>query len=134
MSASSRTGTVVAPAAIAPPLGLYSHAIAAPGSGTWLHVSGQVGVLPDGSLATGFEAQAHAAWRNLVAVLAEAGMGVEHLVKLTTYLVDPAHLPLLNPVRSGYLQSARPASTLVVARALARPEWLFEVEAVAWRP
>jgi enamine deaminase RidA (YjgF/YER057c/UK114 family) len=37
-------------------------------------------------------------------------------------------------VRSGYLQSARPASTLVVVRALARPEWLFEVEAVAWRP
>lgn len=128
------SASVINPVAIASPMGLYSHAIATSGPGTWLHVSGQIGVLPDGTLAQGFEAQAHAAWRNLVAILGEAGMGVEHLVKLTTYLVDAAHLPLLNGVRSGYLQAARPASTLVVVQALARPEWLFEVEAVAWRP
>lgn len=125
---------IVNPSAIAAPAGLYSHGIATSGPGTWLHVSGQIGVMPDGTLAEGFEAQAHAAWRNLLAILAEAGMGVEHVVKLTSFLVDAKHLPLLNGVRSGYLQAARPASTLLVVQALARPEWLFEVEAVAWRP
>ncbi len=40
----------------------------------------------------------------------------------------------LGPVRGAFLGTARPASTLVVAKALARPEWLFEVEATAFKP
>jgi len=39
----------------------------------------------------------------------------------------------LNAVRAPFLGDARPASTLLVVQALARPEWLFEVEAVAYR-
>lgn len=122
------------PSTVAAPLGLYSQGVVAPAGGHWLHVAGQVGVLPDGRLAEGFEAQARAAWANLVAVLAEAGMGVQHLVKLNTYLVSATDLPLLAKVRSEYQGEARPASTLVIVQALARPEWLFEVDAVAWRP
>jgi 2-iminobutanoate/2-iminopropanoate deaminase len=122
------------PSTIAAPLGLYSHGVVAPSGGHWLHIAGQVGVLPDGRLAEGFEAQARAAWANLVAVLADAGMAVHHLVKLNSYLVSAADLPLLAKVRGEYQGEARPASTLVVVQALARPEWLFEVDAVAWRP
>jgi enamine deaminase RidA (YjgF/YER057c/UK114 family) len=121
------------PPEIAPPVGAYSQAILTQGAGRTLYIAGQVGLQPDGQLAEGFEAQAEAAWKNIVAVLAAAGLGPQDLVKVTTFVTDPAHLALFGPVRTRYLGTARPASTLVVVRALARPEWLVEVEAVAWR-
>jgi enamine deaminase RidA (YjgF/YER057c/UK114 family) len=122
------------PSAIAAPAGMYSHGVLAPNAGQWLSVSGQIGMRPDGSLGTGFAEQARIAWENLMAVLAAAQMDESHLVKLTSYLVDGADLKHLNPVRSVFLKDARPASTLVVVKALAKPEWLFEVEAVAYKP
>lgn len=126
--------TFLNPDTIAAPAGAYSHGVLAPAAGNWLYVSGQVGVLGDGALASGFVAQAHAAWSNLVAILESAGMDVANLVKVTTYLVNAADLKDLGPVRSGFLGSARPASTLLVVAALARSEWLVEIEAVAHRP
>jgi enamine deaminase RidA (YjgF/YER057c/UK114 family) len=124
----------VAPASVAAPLGPYSHGIASTGTGTWLHIAGQVGVDASGVLQAGFEAQARQAWSNLVAVLVEAGMDVSHLVKVTSYLVAPGDVPKLGPVRAAFLGTARPASTLVVGASLARADWLFEVDAVAFRP
>lgn len=121
------------PASISPPLGAYSNGVSAPAQGRWLHIAGQVGVRPDGSLATGVADQADAAWSSLLAILADAGMGVDDLVKVTHYLVDPAALAEYGPVRSRYLGAARPASTLLVVAALAKPEWLVEIDAIAWR-
>jgi len=126
--------TIVNPPTVATPAGPYSQGITVQGPGTWLHVAGQIGVDAQGALQEGFEAQARQAWTNLVAVLAAAGMNVSHLVKVTTYLVDGADMSKLGPVRGGFLGDARPASTLVVVKALARPEWLFEVEATAFLP
>lgn len=120
------------PETIAPPVGAYSHGVLAPASGRWLHVSGQIGMRPDGTLAEGFAAQASVAWENLVGVLRAGGMDASHLVKVTTYLVDGDHLKELNAVRTRFLGTERPASTLVVVKQLARPEWLFEVEAIAF--
>ena len=120
------------PANIAAPVGAYTHGVLAPAGGRWLHVSGQIGMRPDGSLADGFASQAEVAWENLLGVLRAAGMDASHLVKVTTYLVDGEHLKELNAVRSRFLGGERPASTLVVVKQLARPEWLFEVEAVAF--
>lgn len=122
------------PARVAAPTGPFSHGIVAEGPGRWLHVSGQIGLGVDGKLAEGVAGQASQAWDNLMAVLGEAGMGVEHLVKLTTYLVDGSHLAVVNPIRGRYLGDARPASTLIVAKELAKAEWLFEIEAVAFKP
>lgn len=125
---------VVVPASVAAPAGPYSHGIASSGTGTWLHVAGQVGVDAHGALQAGFEAQARQAWQNLVAVLAAAGMDVSHLVKVNSYLVDAGDVPRLGPVRAGFLGRARPASTLIVVASLARPDWLFEVDGVAFLP
>ncbi|OUL98404.1 RidA family protein [Variovorax sp. JS1663] len=121
------------PSTVPAPAGPYSQAVRVSAPGQWLHVSGQIGVRADGSLADGVEAQATVAWQNLLALLDAAGMGVQHLVKLGTFLVDREHLARVNPVRARFLGDARPASTLIVARELARPEWLFEIEAVAFR-
>jgi enamine deaminase RidA (YjgF/YER057c/UK114 family) len=121
------------PGVIAPPVGAYSQGVLAPNAGHWLHIAGQVGIGPDGVLADGFAAQAKTAWQNLMAVLHDAQMDVSHLVKVCTYLVDADHLKLLNAVRAPFLGDARPASTVVVVKALARSEWLVEVDAVAYR-
>ncbi|MEO8740177.1 MAG: RidA family protein [Casimicrobiaceae bacterium] len=121
------------PSDIAAPVGAYSHGIATPAGGTWLHVSGQIGLLPDGALASGFAGQARAALANLAAVLKTANMDANHLVKVTTFLLDSADLKELGPIRSEFLGAARPASTLLVVKSLARAEWLIEIEAVAHR-
>jgi enamine deaminase RidA (YjgF/YER057c/UK114 family) len=122
------------PGTIAPPFGAYSNGVSTPGTGRWLHVAGQVGVRPDGTAPTGFADQAELAWGNLVAVLADAGMSAANLVKVTHFLLRADDLKDYNSVRSRHLGTARPASTLLIVQALARPEWLIEVEAVAWHP
>jgi enamine deaminase RidA (YjgF/YER057c/UK114 family) len=75
------------PASVAAPFGPYSHAVEVPERSRLLYISGEVGVLPDGTVPEGIEAQAEACWRNIIAILADAGMGVADLVKITTYLV-----------------------------------------------
>lgn len=121
------------PAGSAAPLGAYSNGISAPGSGRWLYVAGQIGVRPDGSVPELFSDQADAAWQNLLRVLADAGMSAADLVKVNHFLTRADDLKDYNAVRSRHLGPVRPASTLVIVQALARPEWRVEVEAVAWR-
>lgn len=121
------------PAAVAAPASAYSHGMEVPANARWLYVSGQVGVRPDGTLAEGFEAQADQALRNMMAVLAEAGMGAADLVRVNAYVTDAAHVKLIREIRARHFGDSKPASTLVVVAALAAPDWLFEVEAVAAR-
>ena len=77
------------PAGVAPPFSSYSHGVAAPAGARWLHVSGQVGVRPDGSFAAEPREQLEQTWRNLLAVLEGAGMGPNDLVKVTGFLTRP---------------------------------------------
>ena len=124
----------VNPTGIAAPAGTYSHGILTSAPGDWLHIAGQVGMLPDGTTPPGFTEQVHAAWSNLTAILAAADMDVSCLVKVTTFITDAGNVAAMASVRAGFLAAARPASTLLVVKALARPEWAIEVEAVAFRP
>jgi len=119
------------PATVAAPIGTYSHGIEVPAGARWLHVAGEVGMAPDGSVPDGIEAQSDQAWRNVVAVLESAGMGVEHLVHVNHWLVKEDHFAAYAKVRAKYLGDARPASTLMIVKALARPEFLVEVGGVA---
>ncbi|HTS93510.1 MAG TPA: RidA family protein [Stellaceae bacterium] len=109
----------------------YSHGIEIPANARWLYVSGQVGVAKDGTPREGIEAQTDQVWQNLKSVLASAGMGMENVVKITTYLVDENHIDGYRKGRAKHLGDFRPASTLVIAKRLAMPGWLVEVEAVA---
>lgn len=121
------------PSTIAAPAGAYSNGVSAPAGGRWLHIAGQVAIDVDGTVPESFEAQAHVAWRNLLAVLADAGMGVADLVKVNHFLVDANDMAAYAAVRAGYLGEARPASTLLIVQALARPAWRVEIDAVAWK-
>ena len=119
------------PNTIAAAFSNYSLAVEAPAQARWLHVSGQIGVAPDGALAPGAEAQMETAFRNLLAILNTAGMGPHDLVKVTVFLTRREDIGLYREVRDRMLAGATPASTLLVVAALADPGWLVEIEAVA---
>ena len=119
------------PAGVPVPGSNYSQLCEVPAGATWAVASGQVGVTPDGTLLDGSEAQMRQAWANLIAALAAAGMGPEHIVKVTSFLTDAADVPLSRTIRDEALKGARPTSTLLVVSALASPAMRFEVEATA---
>jgi 2-iminobutanoate/2-iminopropanoate deaminase len=121
------------PRASAAPNGVYSHGVIVPANARWLYVAGQTGVRPDRSVPSTVEEQTEVVWQNILAVLAEAGMGVTDIVKITSFLTRQEDYARFAPVRAKYLGAHRPASTLLVVSALARPEFLVEVEAVAAR-
>ncbi len=119
------------PAAVAPPFSAYSHAVEAPAGARWLHISGQVGVRPDGTLPSEPQAQMEQTWQNVLAVLRAAAMDPEDLVKVTSYVTGPEMVPLYREVRDTLLDGAQPASTLVIVAGLAHPDWLVEIDALA---
>jgi enamine deaminase RidA (YjgF/YER057c/UK114 family) len=121
------------PPNIAPPAATYSHGIEISGQARWLYVAGQVGTRPDGVMPPDLEGQAEQTWRNVMAVLEHAGMGVENLVKVTSFLTRQEDVPAYAKVRDRFLGEFRPATTLLVIQGLARPGWFVEVEAIAAR-
>lgn len=109
-----------------------SHGVAVAGPRS-VYVSGQVAVDRDGNVvgAGDVVAQTHQVMRNIQAVLAEAQAELSEVVKLTMYLTREGDLPAVIRVRSEYLGQNRPAATAVTVKALARPEFLIEIEAIA---
>lgn len=102
-------------------------------AGRTLYVGGQNGVDRDGELVEGFAAQTQQALRNLLAVLAAAGAGPEHVVKLTVYLAagsDPSEGYAATRAVWGDHRTA----VTVVAVTPARPGVLVEIDAVAALP
>ena len=88
-------------------------------------------MLRDGTVPETIEAQAEACWQNSVAILADAGMGVQDLVKITTYLVRPEDVATVSAARAKHFGDACPGSATIIVKALVNPAWLIEIEAVA---
>jgi 2-iminobutanoate/2-iminopropanoate deaminase len=118
--------------ALQPPMG-YSHAVEATGAQRMLFVSGQVGVLADGTVPTSVGEQAKAAVENVNAMLAQAGMANTDIAKVTIYLTDEAYLGEFMAAAGSTLPSPPPATTLLIVKALAAPNLLVEIEAIAVR-
>ena len=120
---------IITPRGVHQPTG-YSHAVRV---GDTVYVAGQIALDPQGQLVGvgDFPAQAEQAFRNLQRVLEAAGSSLGHIVKLTTYLTRAEDVPRYREARARYLSVDPPASTLLVIAALARPEFLVEIEAIA---
>ena len=116
----------------------YTHVVETSSPSRTIYLSGQLGMTPDGKFAGApgdFRAQALQCFENLKLALAAAGAGFEHVVKVTAYFVDIAHLPVYLEVRDRYVNTkAPPASTAVQISKLAREGALFEIEAIAVVP
>lgn len=128
------TNTFINPPDLPAPVGPYSQAVMSEGPGQWLNIAGQVGIAADGSVPEDAAAQAELAWTCITRALAAAGMGMEHVVKVTIYVVHREDLPALREVRLRHVGPHRPASTLVLVSGLVDARLRFEVDAVAFKP
>ena len=79
-------------------------------------------------------AQTHQVMRNIDALLKECGSEMAHLCRIVVYLTDIRHREKVYRTMGGYLRGVHPVSTGIVVQALARPEWLVEIEATAVIP
>ena len=105
--------------------------------GAMVFVRGQVGqdLETSRSVAIGDAgAQAEQAMANVRTLLEEAGARLEHVCKVTIYLVDPRYREAVYQVVGRWLKGVHPVSTGVVVSALARPEWLVEIDVTAVIP
>jgi len=119
------------PPTVVKPFSRYSQAVEVPANARWLHIAGQVGVTPDGTIPKGFEAQAKQCWVNILAILAAASMGPEDLVKVNIFATSADVVAASRAIREAALKGAEPASTFLVVAALANPDWVVEIDAVA---
>ena len=121
----------ITPATIHRPFGSYNHGVLVEGPPAALFMSGQLGMAADGTVPETVEGQTELCFANIQAILDEAGLERRHIVKLTTYLTDPAFRALYMPIRNAWIAEPWPASTLVVVEALAEPRFSIEIEAFA---
>jgi enamine deaminase RidA (YjgF/YER057c/UK114 family) len=105
--------------------------------GSMVFVRGQIGQDLDTSesVAVGDVAgQAERAMANIKMLLEEAGSELAHICKITIYIVDPRYREAVYRTVGKWLKGVYPVSTGIVVSALARPEWLVEIDAIAVIP
>ena len=78
--------------------------------------------------------QTHKVMKNICQLIQEAGGGMKHLVKLVVYITDVHHREAVYRTIGEYTKGVYPVSTGLVVKALARPEWLVEIDATAVIP
>jgi len=111
----------------------YSQGIKVTQAQTILFLSGQVAYTADGKPAHAgdFAAQARGAYQAIKALVESQGGTMANVVKITTYLTDMKYRADLAPIREEFFGKKGPASTMVAISALAHPDWLIEIEAIA---
>jgi enamine deaminase RidA (YjgF/YER057c/UK114 family) len=103
-------------------------------AGNTVYIAGQVSAARDGSVVGKGdpEAQVRQVWRNLEAAVTSAGGTLHNIVKTTTYVTSIDYAAAVRKVRDELFQSAHPpTSTLLVISALASPDFMVEIEAIA---
>lgn len=108
----------------------YVHAMEVRGAGRLLFVAGTMGLDPAGKPGAGLAEQLDLIWANIRAILASADMSVDNIVRLTSYLRDPAYADANAAARTAALGTRRVPTTAVVATTL-DDDWLVEIEVIA---
>ena len=119
-----------------PDQGVYStggdwvHALEVRGAERMLFVSGTMGLRPDFTAPPTLDEQLECVWNNLRAILASAGMTVDNVVRLTSYLRDATYAEANAQARIRALGDRRIPTTAIVVQTL-QPDWLIELEIIA---
>ena len=108
----------------------YVHAMEVANPSRFLFASGTMGLDADGRAPESLEAQLALVWSNIRRILAEAGMTTDNIVRLTSYLRDPAFAQANQDARIAALGERRVPTTAIVVQTLS-PEWLVEIEVIA---
>jgi enamine deaminase RidA (YjgF/YER057c/UK114 family) len=106
----------------------FSRAIRA---GDRVLVSGTAPIWPDGSCDPDPGAQAARCLEIVAAALAEAGAGLDDVIRTRQYLVDATDAEAVGRAHAQAFGDVRPASTMIVVSALLDPRWRVEIEAEA---
>jgi enamine deaminase RidA (YjgF/YER057c/UK114 family) len=115
----------------------YTHVVDMAGPARIVYIAGQLALDRSGKIvgAGDFRAQAIQVFENLKSALAAVGASFDDVVKINNYVLDISHRPIFREIRDMYVnKAAPPASTLVGVTALAYPEALIEIEAIALLP
>ena len=78
--------------------------------------------------------QTHKVMQNIKQLIEECGGTMEHLVKIVVYITDIRHRESVYRTLGEYIKGVHPVSTGLVVQALARPEWLVEIDGTAVIP
>jgi enamine deaminase RidA (YjgF/YER057c/UK114 family) len=106
-------------------------------AGNTVYLRGQIGQDLETRESVGVgdvEAQAEQAMANIAMLLEEAGARLEDIVKVVVYLTDIRYREPVYHVMGRWLKGVFPVSTGLVVTALARPEWVVEIDATAVIP
>jgi len=106
-------------------------------AGNTVYLRGQIGQDLDTRESVGIgdvEAQTERAMANIAMLLDESASALEDIVKIVVYLTDVRYRDPVYQVMGRWLKGVFPVSTGVVVSALARPEWMVEIDAIAVIP
>jgi enamine deaminase RidA (YjgF/YER057c/UK114 family) len=106
-------------------------------AGNTVYLRGQIGQDLDSRESVGIgdvAAQTEQAMANIDMLLQESGSALEDIVKIVVYLTDIRYREAVYQVMGRWLKGVFPVSTGVVVTALARPEWVVEIDAIAVIP
>lgn len=102
-------------------------------AGEFLFVSGQVGREPEtGRIPDGIEEQTRTCLENVKRVVEAAGSSMDRVVKATVFLTDMKDFAKMNEVYRTFFSGDPPARSTVGVKELARPEFIIEIEAIAF--
>lgn len=114
--------------------GIYTHAVALEAPQKLFFISGQIGVDPQGVTHESFEDQCHEAMASVETLLSAVDLSMNDMLRVVYYLTKAENLPALTKIRQArWGGSEAPAVTTLVIAALARPEYLVEIEVTAGR-
>jgi len=122
---------LVNPDTLPAPASNYSHIVEVPEGARLVFLSGQVGIDTDGNCADDFAGQCNQVFANIKAALAAMEMQMSDLVRLNAYLTNAGDVWAFRDIRDSWMEGHAAASTLVMVPALAAPNWVVEIEAVA---
>jgi len=124
--------TVLSSPEVNPPAGDYSHGWKIQG-GELVILSGQIPEDAEGTIVGvgDFEAQAEQVFKNIGYMLEAGGAGFEDIVKMQVFLTEGNLWKPFSKVRKKFLKAPFPATTLLIVKGLAKPEWMVEIEAMA---
>ncbi|MCR9126866.1 MAG: RidA family protein [Rhodobacteraceae bacterium] len=126
------------PASIAPPFARYAHGVEIQPGQRIVRTSGQLALGRDGSVPPDAYDQARLCFGNIIAILAEAGMGADDVFHVSAFVTDRAHMQGYMKARDQFLAdtdaASLPTSTLVIVSGFTRPEFKVEVEVWAAAP
>jgi 2-iminobutanoate/2-iminopropanoate deaminase len=115
---------------IYPAVADYVHALEVRDPGRLLFVAGTMGLRPDGTAGATLAEQLDLIWANIRTILASAGMTVDDIVRLTSYLRDASYAGANAEARVAALGGRFIPTTAIVVQTLAS-DWLVEIEVIA---